>query len=297
MVVLLTSALVAFGLSTYKKFRKTTLSADEFYHGRAISHAVLRRSVLQLKDMSVTKIQDNFNHYLRYSELFLEFLTVHHQQEDLHTFKEASKRSDKTCDIIKTFSDDHEKLSALTNELKDLISINLKKSKRTSLNKVKPNHLKKNDDEEEDDTNNDFLPVVHKIKHAFDQLSSLLIPHMEREDEFFDVKFFRKHWTEEDLRALHSKEHDLIPQFMDQKQALIFMLYHLTDEEKTFFDERLPWIMKSWLFPRWAQVEGSDVWSFATHARFDVDHKLSYWGEVRSQDFEGFWKKVYSSNL
>ena len=88
-----------------------------------------------------------------------------------------------------------------------------------------------------------------------------------------------------EVYELHNLTHDMIDtdnvivdggERMDRKTSLVFLLYHLTEEERQFFDERLPFFLKWWLFPRWANVEGSEVFLHAPYCRLDAENNLRF---------------------
>jgi len=59
---------------------------------------------------------------------------------------------------------------------------------------------------------------------------------------------------------MHDEAHNIIVDYMDKKTNLVFMIYHMTDGEKQFFDKRLNFFVRWWLFPQWAKKEGINVW-------------------------------------
>ena len=82
----------------------------------------------------------------------------------------------------------------------------------------------------------------------------------------------------DELRKLNTDIHDIISEFIDRKLSLVFIIYHLEAEEKLFFDERLPYILKNFMFPRWARKCNSGVWSFSSYPHFDCDGLPDYYG-------------------
>jgi len=67
---------------------------------------------------------------------------------------------------------------------------------------------------------------------------------------------------------------------MNRKTSLVFIIYHMTDGEKKFFDKRLPFFIRWWLFPKWANKEGINVWKYSSFFKRSVTKgsKLIYGG-------------------
>lgn len=99
--------------------------------------------------------------------------------------------------------------------------------------------------------------------------------HLKREEEVCTVENLRKWTTEVDLRKLNDDLHKVIPEFIDKMDGLIFIIYHLSDEQKMFWDERLPLIVTWFLFPARAN-KNIKVWTFAPHRRLTSAGKLAW---------------------
>ena len=230
------------------------LSAADFTWGQLATHNVLRRSVQQI--MRASPPSGSSNSFMVYVDLFRRFLVTHHHQEDRFIFPEARDKSG-NAKLLEREEKEHAELGPLLEELAGLCAKAVGS---------------KSDVVEEVDT------TIRQVKTCVGRIGEILEGHLAREEACLTEAFYGAHWDAMGLRALSTKIHDLIPEFMEKNISLVYLVYHLTDEEKVFFDTRLPWILRSILIPRWASRCDLEVWSFAPHPRFDANGNAAYWG-------------------
>ena len=90
-----------------------------------------------------------------------------------------------------------------------------------------------------------ILGEIHKMF-----CESLDSNHLAREEAVLTSDLLRRNCTQEEIKKLSDDIHGIIPTYMDKTKALVFMIYHLNDTEKAFFDERLPCILTKFIFPK-----------------------------------------------
>ena len=94
---------------------------------------------------------------------------------------------------------------------------------------------------------------VLELHSLFTELIPVLDVHLQLEENLITEEFCRAHFSLEELWKIHEDSHKMIHEFMDRKLSLVFIIYHSTDKEKEFFDSRLPFFIRWWMFPRWAK--------------------------------------------
>ena len=174
-------------------------------------------------------------YYIVYS-----FLFAHHVGEDKYTFPFVTETSHENS-IMQREAKEHLDLEVLLNSL-----------------------MKSIDDSES--SHKDRVSAIHK---DFKSIGDVLLGesgHLAREDLIFTTEHFRQWTDEKTLRAVSDNLHSVIPQYMDKMDGLIFIIYHLSDEEKMFWDERIPYIVTNFFFPRRAGM-APGVWKLASHCR------------------------------
>eukprot|EP00238_Polyblepharides_amylifera_P014383 CAMPEP_0196589408 /NCGR_PEP_ID=MMETSP1081-20130531/63457_1 /TAXON_ID=36882 /ORGANISM="Pyramimonas amylifera, Strain CCMP720" /LENGTH=275 /DNA_ID=CAMNT_0041912195 /DNA_START=109 /DNA_END=936 /DNA_ORIENTATION=+ len=241
-----------------KKFNHSDYH-ESFVFGQNAVHLIISRSLEQIVQYSkpggaflsadlTTKLA-----FLKYVDMFRAFLDIHHFQEDLYIFKEASNRSANTA-LFQQETEEHQALEGGLATLKTLCEGAAAGG----------------------DVENVSIQKIHEICDAILKTMSGPEGHLAREEAILNVEFYRKYYTEAETKKLSQDIHKIITEHMHRGLSLVFMIFHLEDGEKAFFDERLPWFLKTFLFPRWAGKRSADVWKFASHPRFDKNQRAVY---------------------
>lgn len=105
--------------------------------------------------------------------------------------------------------------------------------------------------------------ICSKILHTMEGPQG----HLAREEAILTAEFFSTQFTEKECKRLSQDIHGLINGVMHRGEALVFLIYHLTDHEKSFLDECLPWFLRAIFFPHWAARKDIAVWRFAPFHR------------------------------
>ena len=122
--------------------------------------------------------------------------------------------------------------------------------------------------------------IADEIKQHFINIGEVLMGeegHLKREENKFTVENFKK-WniTEQSLHIMNDDMHAIIPQYMNKMEGLIFIIYHLNDDEKAFWDERIPCIVTKISFPNKAN-ERLGMWSLAPYQRLNKTSDKCTW--------------------
>ncbi|EER19819.1 hypothetical protein Pmar_PMAR018433 [Perkinsus marinus ATCC 50983] len=176
-----------------------------------------------------------------------KFLLVHHLQEDEQIFPFYRKHL-KEPSALEQEGHDHEEVSKLLD--------NLEKD------------LKKNKLDEAQKTCGTIAGMMCDLVNG----------HLAREERILVPEAFREHATQKEVRDLSARVHDMIQDNMDRTESLVFMIYNMNDEEKAFFDERMPWILTYWIFPRAANKK-VEVFGHCAYPRYSSPGKLAWYGK------------------
>ena len=255
-------------------FIRTLRQKDSFYGdyvtGFHVVHRTIERSFDRIEDIIAKDTEATFAiqnpGFRRYVSLCIQFLSLHHKQEDKFIFpKFQSLSSDFKNEIDRTLDKDHKAIEDLLNQAIDI--------------------LKAQNDDNEAEKESITLERSNQLKDIANQIKTVMPNHLGIEEKYITEKFLRDKLDLNEVYEVHNQTHDMIDtdndivdggERMDRKTSLVFLLYHLTDEERQFFDDRLPFFLKWWLFPRWANVEGLDVFIHAPHCRKDADNNLIF---------------------
>ena len=257
-------------------FIRTLRQKDTFYGdyitGFHVVHRAIERSFEKIEksirpddlDRNIFAIQDKG--FRRYVSLCIQFLSLHHKQEDKFIFpKFQSISSEFKEEVVNSLAKDHGAIELL---LQEGIIILKAESNGDEVN-------------EKDSTRE----RSKRLRDIAGQIQTLMPNHLSLEEKLITENFLREHLQLSEVYELHNLTHDMIDsdnviveggERMDRKTSLVFLLYHLTEEERQFFDERLPFFLKWWLFPRWANVEGSEVFLHAPYCRLDTENNLRF---------------------
>eukprot|EP01083_Nonionella_stella_P123352 371674_1 len=255
---------------------------ETFIFGQDLTHRALRRSVRAIIDFSGGNgvvIDETRADFLRYVQLFCAFLQVHHQQEDRFIFPKARSLSGDDS-LLKQQNSEHQTLAALLERLVELAKVERNGDSEPKLNgESEP----KDEAEQKDDSDGNSEKLMREICSVAQEMETLLTGHLAVEEKILTADFFRDHCTEKDTKALSEQIHGgIIDEFMDRGASLVYFVYHLTESEQVFFDERIPWFVKSFFFPRYALRNNisATVWKFAPHAHFNASGSPC-WGNPR----------------
>ena len=176
----------------------------------------------------------------------LRFLIAHHVGEDRFLFPFMAEASG-DASITQQESEEHQRLEKTINFIK------------TKLKNIDSNADNKTTEE-----------AVAEIQSKFREIVEVLVGesgHLKREETKFTAQNMRS-WgiSEKKLREVNSQLHAIIPDYLDKMEGLIFIIYHLNDEEKLFWDERIPCIVTKFKFPSKANQRKS-MWSLAPYCR------------------------------
>ena len=253
---------------------RTLRQKDSFYGdyvtGFHVVHRTIERSFERIENILSKDSQATFaiqnKGFRRYASLCVQFLSLHHKQEDKFIFpKFQSISTDFKKEINETLDKDHKSIEELLKKAIDILK----------------NQNSDGTDSKEDIT----MERSNQLKHIANQIKTLMPNHLGIEEKYITEQFLRDNLDLSEVYDVHNQTHDMIDtdndivdggERMDRKTSLVFLLYHLTDEERRFFDDRLPFFLKWWLFPRWANVEGLDVFIHAPYCRKDCDNNLIF---------------------
>ena len=255
-------------------FIRTLRQKDSFYADYVtafhVVHRTIERSFERIENIISKDTQAPFaiqnRGFRRYVSLCIQFLSLHHKQEDKFIFpKFQNLSSDFKNEIDTTLDKDHKTIEVLLNQAIDI--------------------LKAQSDDDGANKESYSLERSNHLKDIAKQIQTLMPNHLVIEEKHITEKFLRDNLELSEVYEVHNLTHDMIDtdndivdggERMDRKTSLVFLLYHLTDEERQFFDERLPFFLKWWLFPRWANLEGLDVFVHAPHCRKDSNNNLIF---------------------
>ena len=208
------------------------------------------------------------NGFRRYVSLCIQFLSLHHRQEDKFIFPKFEKISPEFKNEVEgKLHADHGKIDVLLKE-----GINILKAQS-------------NDDDGVVTSENTVIESSNRLKDIARQIQSMMPNHLGTEEKYITENFLRENLTLSEVYDLHYATHDMIDtdndivdggERMNRKTSLVFLLYHLTEEERCFFDDRLPFFLKWWMFPRWACYEGPEVFLHAPYCRKDTNGNLIF---------------------
>ena len=204
--------------------------------------------------------------FRRYVSLCIQFLSLHHKQEDKHIFPKFGEiHCEFKGEIDTKLNKDHEEIEIL---LKEAITILETQSNAGDTNEK-----------------SSIIERSNRLKDIARRIQSIMPNHLGLEEKYITETFLREHLTLSEVYELHNLTHDMIDtdndivdggERMDRKTSLVFLLYHLTEEEREFFNQKLPFFLKRWLIPKWAKVEGSAVFSHAPFCRTDSKGNLIF---------------------
>ena len=255
---------------------RTLRQKDTFYGdyvtGFHVVHRCIERSFEKIEHTLDENEETGENHaihdkgFRRYVSLCIQFLSLHHKQEDKHIFpKFGEVHSEFKGEIDTKLHKDHEEIEIL---LKEAITI-----------------LKTQSNEED---TNDKISVIersNRLKDIARRIQSIMPNHLGLEEKYVTETFLREHVPLSEVYELHDLTHNMIDtdndivdggERMDRKSSLVFLLYNLTEQEREFFNQRLRFFLKRWLIPKWANVEGAAVFSHAPFCRADVEGNLIF---------------------
>jgi hypothetical protein len=268
-------------------YLRTLRQKDSFYGdyvtGFHVVHRTIERSFqrieniicnLQLKNSFAkdgsgnNKFAIEDKDFRRYVSLCLQFLSLHHKQEDKFIFPKFENISPELKNEIESkLNADHEEIELLLKEGIDILKAQSK------------------DDNGVVTRGNTVIERSTRLKDIAIQIQSMMPNHLGTEEKYITEKFLRENLKLSEVYDLHYATHDMIDtdndivdsgERMDRKTSLVFLLYHLTEEERCFFDDRLPFFLKWWMFPRWAYYEGPEVFLNAPYCRKDEDGNLIF---------------------
>mmetsp|Transcript_11794 Transcript_11794/g.26847 ORF Transcript_11794/g.26847 Transcript_11794/m.26847 type:complete len:257 (-) Transcript_11794:291-1061(-) len=212
---------------------------ETFVFGQVAVHRVIHRSLQQVVKHSSSLAPEREADFWRYVRLTRQFLEVHHKQEDEVIFARSEERAKATL-----FAEESKEHQALVETLARI-------------------------EELEHKGGVDSLAEMGTIAQKLVEIMEGDAGHLNREEKILTGEFFREHFAEKEVKQMSKDIHDMISrEGMDRGVSLVFMIYHLTDEEKVFFDERMPCIMRRFIFPRFAKRESTHVWGFASNPRW-----------------------------
>ena len=264
-----------FNMGNYlRTFRQKDSFYADYITGFHVVHRNIERSFQRIEN--IFSIDDSSNKILaiedkgfrRYISLCIQFLSLHHQQEDKFIFPEFGNISHEFKNEVEgKLHADHEKIEVL---LKEGINILKAQSK---------------DDNGDVTCGNTVIERSNRLKDISSQIQLMMPKHLGTEEKYITENFLRENLNLSEVYDLHYATHDMIDtdndivdgdERMNRKTSLVFLLYHLTEEERCFFDDRLPFFLKWWMFPRWASYEGPEVFMHAPYCRKDADGNLIF---------------------
>ncbi|KAJ1491847.1 hypothetical protein T484DRAFT_1773273 [Baffinella frigidus] len=217
-----------------------------FNHGQSATHTVIRRTINSLADGPALQVKgatdEEKDGWMQYVTLTLEFLQVHHNQEDRFVFPQARR-----------VSNNHNLLTGEENEHK--IVDDIIKWWHAVCQTVGEGAARLTQ------------AVVVEATKKFAALQKVMCArggHLEREERLLTADFWRESaMTELELRDLNTDMHRIIG------PALAFFVMNLSDEEKKFFDERVPYPVRKWVFPTYCE-EIKKALPFCAFPRYEV---------------------------
>lgn len=231
-------------------FQKKIASRDyfeTFVFGQTAIHQIVRRSVDKCSKAPTSNLsKDDESLWLTYIDYTCRFLLIHHQQEDDHIFPFLRNKIGDP-NFMKVEGEEHCELHKCLEEIdlavkeKNLVNANIK------------------------------MQVLYKMF-----CENVDTNHLAREEHAMTDALYRTHFSEQQVKDLNTDIHVAIEKHMDRMEALVFMIYHLNDEEKMFFDERLPCIVTKSKFPKKAN-EKAALWRLTPFPR-ELNGSMVYCG-------------------
>eukprot|EP00735_Rhodelphis_limneticus_P011253 TRINITY_DN4332_c0_g1::TRINITY_DN4332_c0_g1_i1::g.21245::m.21245 TRINITY_DN4332_c0_g1::TRINITY_DN4332_c0_g1_i1::g.21245 ORF type:complete len:257 (-),score=33.04,Hemerythrin/PF01814.18/2.6e-10,Hemerythrin/PF01814.18/0.0025 TRINITY_DN4332_c0_g1_i1:251-985(-) len=217
--------------------RKKKIAAKDFHetfaYGQAAIHLVVRRAVENVIELSRQNPgMNNDQAFKYYADLVRQFVLLHHTQEDDFIFPFVRKAT-RNPDAMHNEGNFHLLVAQALEDLKN--------------------------------ANGDRT----KIRELWESLLPGLVDHLRDEESIMTDALFRQYCTEKELQNLNKQIHKIIDRYMHNGEALVFIIYHLDNKEKMFFDERIPCIVTRFMFPKWAAKAPKEVWSLAPYSRTD----------------------------
>ena len=100
---------------------------------------------------------------------------------------------------------------------------------------------------------NSIVERSNRLKDIASKIQAMMPKHLGIEEKYVTECFLRENLALSELYTLHYDTHDMIDtdndivdggDRVDRKTSLVFLLYHLTKDERSFFDDRLPFFLK-----------------------------------------------------
>lgn len=136
--------------------------------------------------------------------------------------------------------------------------------------------------------------AVAYVQGQFEGIGAVLLGesgHLNREEMKFSAAHMRS-WgiSENSLRVVSEQLHSVIPDYLDRMDGLIFIMCHLTDKEKLFWDERIPCIVTKFKFPRRAK-KNNRLWALAPYCRTSAGGECA-WYQHKVVHEQSQWSKI-----
>lgn len=228
-------------------FQKRVANKDyfeTFVFGQTAIHQIIRRSVNKCSKAleSNHSIEEELL-WLTYVDYTCKFLLIHHQQEDDYIFPFLRKIAGPN--FMKIEGDEHKELHECLEEIQSFVKV---KNLAKAVERVQ---------------------VLYRMFCENPETN-----HLAREENAMTQVLYRENFSEQQVKELNKNIHEAITQYMDRMEALVFMIYHLNDAEKLFFDERLPCIVTRSKFPKKAN-EKAALWRLTPFPR-EIKGKMVY---------------------
>lgn len=120
--------------------------------------------------------------------------------------------------------------------------------------------------------------------------------HLEREEHSLTGQFYKEHASDEQVKAMRDELFKMIDASKEIPGLVMMamLIYNLTENEKIFFWDRMPFFVRGFLFGRAVATVPVEVWKQAEFGHFDDNGKATWKASVWSDDENTF--KPYSTN-
>ncbi|EER06404.1 hypothetical protein Pmar_PMAR006215 [Perkinsus marinus ATCC 50983] len=226
-----------------KKVAAKDLFEGFIFAQNGVHHVIKRSFTIAANKKVAPEERESFKQFI---DMTAKFLLVHHLQEDKQVFPFYRKHL-KEPSALKEEEHDHEEVSKLLDEMAEDLKL-------------------------------DKLAEAQKICGTIaDMMCDPVNGHLAREERILTPEAFREHSSTKDVRELSTAVHAMIQDYMDKTESFVFMIYNMNDEEKAFFDERMPWKLTYWTVPRAANKK-AQVFAHCAYPRYSIIGRLAWYG-------------------